>query len=554
MPSQTPRPYAIWTPFIFFLVLIAGIVIGYQVNRYMVGKRPITAVVERNDRLEELISIIQAKYVDSLNSDSLYNDAVAGILKHLDPHTVYIPASQLAEINSGLGGNFTGIGLQYQLLRDTIIVTKVIRNGPADVAGILPGDKIISSDQTRIAGKISNTDEIARLFRGVDGSKIALGILRRPEAQQLKYINVVRGNVPLYSIDAAYILETTTGYIRINRFSATTYREFLQALEALLDQGMTQLILDLRQNPGGYLEAATAIADELINGDKLLLYTKGRTAGQSDFKAERKGKFEQGRLAVLVDEGSASASEIIAGAIQDWDRGVVVGRRTYGKGLVQEQYELEDGAALRLTVARYYTPSGRSIQRPYDKGREAYALAYQKRIAAGPVTDSTDTLDPGERYYTVKRHRLVYGGGGIRPDIVVPLTYYTYATAWNSLFNSSLVPNLIYDYFDQHAASLNKLNNYDQLEQYGHTHLDTFMQQLKAEVAVQYPAVSRELWNHPEAEQHMQRYVMASLASLLFGEMGYYRQINQDDAVMQRAQAVLHSAEYDLLLEGGQLP
>src|SRR5690606_6021512 len=251
----------------------------------------------------------------------------------------YIPATQLAEVNSGLGGNFTGIGLQYQLLRDTILVTQVIRNGPADIAGILPGDKIITAGETKLAGGLTQADEIANLFRGEDGTVIILGIMRSPTSSRLQYFNVVRGNVPLYSLDAAYMLAPDLGYIRINRFSATTYREFVQALEELIDQGIQQLILDLRQNPGGYLEAATAIADELIGGNKLMLYTRGRTVGLSKFKAHLKGRFESGRLAVLIDEGSASASEIIAGAVQDWDRGVIVGRRSYGKGLVQEQYE-----------------------------------------------------------------------------------------------------------------------------------------------------------------------------------------------------------------------
>lgn len=517
----------------------------------MVGKRPITSVVERNDRLEEIIDIIQAKYVDSISSDSLYTDAVAGILKHLDPHTVYIPASQLAEVNSGLGGNFTGIGLQYQLIRDTLMVTQVIRNGPSDIAGILPGDKIISAGSTRLAGQLTNTEEIARLFRGEDGSKVSLGILRMPDVNRLQYLTVVRGNVPLYSLDAAYMLAPETGYIRINRFSATTYREFVQALDRLQQEGMEQLVVDLRQNPGGYLEAATAIADELINGDKLLLYTQGRKAGLTRFKADRKGRFEQGRLAVLVDEGSASASEIIAGAVQDWDRGLVVGRRTYGKGLVQEQYELEDGAALRLTVARYYTPSGRSIQRPYDKGREAYAQAYKDRIAAAPVAVEADTLHPKEQYFTIMHHRLVYGGGGIRPDVVVPPAYYPYASAWNSLMNAHLISDLIYDYFYRNAAQLTRLKQYAQFEEQ-QPDLDSFMHQVIAEVAVQYPAISRQLWETPEAVDHMRRYVLSSLSSMLYGTEGYYREFNRMDPIVQRAHTLLNSAEYDLLLEGGQ--
>jgi carboxyl-terminal processing protease len=382
MPADSPKRFNIWTPLTFSVILILGILIGFQLNKYLAKKRPISNVVERNDRLEEIIDIISTKYVDSVSTDSLYEDAVNGILKHLDPHTVYIPAKDLAQVTEDLEGNFKGIGVEFYILKDTLMITSVLKNGPSADAGIQPGDKVLKVNDSSIIGYSS--EGIISKLRGIEGSSVKLGLLRSSENRTLD-IEVKRGVIPIFSIDAAYMIDAETGYIRINRFSATTYREFMKALNTLLAAGMKQMILDLRQNPGGYLDAATAIADELIGGDKLLVYTQGRNSQKEEYMSGQKGKFENGRLVVLVDEGSASASEILAGAVQDWDRGVVIGRRSYGKGLVQEQFELGDGSALRLTIARYFTPSGRSIQRPYNKGREEYEEAFENRYRDGTL-------------------------------------------------------------------------------------------------------------------------------------------------------------------------
>jgi carboxyl-terminal processing protease len=344
-----------------------------------------------------------------------------------------------------LEGKFEGIGIEFYIVKDTVVVVTPISGGPSEALGILSGDKIISIDDTIVAGKgITNNDVVTRL-RGEKGTKVKVGIYRKGNNELIDFV-ITRDKIPLFSVDVGYMVDSITGYIKINRFAENTYDEFRTKLSALKSEGMKNLIVDVRQNPGGYLNAATLIADEFIDDEKLLVYTEGKAYKRNEYKAKNPGQFEEGNLVIMIDEGSASASEILAGAIQDWDRGVVVGRRSFGKGLVQEQYELNDGSALRLTVARYYTPSGRSIQKPYDNGNEAYNNEIYERYENNELTvdkqlEKSDTL---KKYYT-SENRVVYGGGGIGPDVFVPIdTSFSFSYFY---LVRSFIPEFIYNYY-----------------------------------------------------------------------------------------------------------
>ncbi len=547
MPADSPKRFNIWTPLTFSVILILGILIGFQLNKYLANKRPISNAVERNDRLEEIIDIIGAKYVDSVSADSLYEDAVTGILKHLDPHTVYIPARDMASVTEDLEGNFKGIGVEFYILKDTLMITSVVKNGPSADAGVQTGDRILKVNDSSVIGITS--DGIISKLRGIEGSGVKLSLLR-PSENKLLDVQVKRGVIPIFSVEATYMIDAETGYIRINRFSATTYREFMKALNNLLGQGMKQLVLDLRQNPGGYLDAATAIADELIGGHKLLVYTQGRTSDKEEYMSGQKGKFEKGRLAVLVDEGSASASEILAGAVQDWDRGVVVGRRSYGKGLVQEQFELGDGSALRLTIARYYTPSGRSIQRPYNKGREAYEDDFENRYRNGSLT-SMDTMKSADtvRYYTEEKHRVVYGGGGIKPDIVTPYETSPFANELYELLSSSILNNTVYEYYSRNNKELNAFTTFRQFDA-GFSVTPQLMATLKANYGRDYAQQVNKVWSNARTQDFLKSRIKALLARMLFRSNGYYQQTNKDDKVVLRALEILRGREYTAIVGG----
>ena len=404
-----------WTPLFFSLILIIGMVLGFNLRDSLRSKRDIGTAIERNDRLEQVIDLINEKYVDSVNTDNLYKDALTGILHSLDPHTVYIPAEELQSVNDDLEGGFSGIGVEFSIVRDTIEVTSVIENGPASQVGVELGDQLIRVGDSIVAGVNITSDRIVRLLKGKQRSNVAVTV-KHAFSPVLKQVTITRDLIAIHSVEASIMVNEHTGYIKIARFAATTYKEFTAALKKLKESGATQLIVDLRDNPGGYVDQATSMVDELLSDNKLILYTEGSHSPKLEYKTAVRGMFESGKLAVLIDESSASASEIFAGAIQDWDRGIIVGRRSFGKGLVQEPYELPDGSELRLTIAKYYTPSGRCIQRSFAKGKDAYEADYEKRFQDGEligrdVAPMSDTVP----YYTAA-HRVVYGGGGIKPD------------------------------------------------------------------------------------------------------------------------------------------
>ena len=452
-PQSTSNPYA---PFIYAMILAFGVMLGFVINSITVGKQTIG---NRNyDKIEDILNYISLKYVDTVNRTQLVDKSIDKILSSLDPHSVYIPAKDVSEMNESLEGNFEGIGIEFYIVQDTITVVTAIPGGPSELIGMKAGDRIIKINDSIVAGvKIKDTSVKQRL-RGPKDTKVKVTVLRSGVNHLLDF-QIARDRIPLYSIDASYMATPEIGYIRITSFSANTHEEFVQKLHDLQSKGMTKLIIDLRDNPGGYLQAATSIADELISGEKLLLYTKGKAYDRQDYLAGKPGSFEKGDLCILINQRSASASEILSGAIQDWDRGTIIGRTSFGKGLVQEQYELRDGSALRLTIARYYTPSGRCIQRPYDKGTDAYYNEIYDRYSRGEFVheDSIASLDT--TVYRTSKGRRVYGGGGIRPDIFVPMD----TTAESEYFYAvrSFIPEFVYKYSSQHADVLSKYKTED---------------------------------------------------------------------------------------------
>lgn len=406
-------------------------------------------------KLESLLYHIDRMYVDEVDKDELVEAAIIRMLEELDPHSVYIPKDELEEVNEPLKGNFDGIGVQFNLIKDTIYVVDAIAGGPSERLGIRAGDRIITINDTTVAGVGFRNSDVMDRLRGPKGTKVKVGIQRRLEPGLLEFI-ITRDKIPIFSVEAAYMANPKVGYIKVSRFSATTMKEFRNKLSELKAAGMQDLILDLQGNGGGYLRTAIEMADEFLGDRRLIVYTEGRNSPRDETYATKEGGFEKGRLVVLVDEGSASASEIVSGAVQDWDRGLIVGRRSFGKGLVQRPVMLPDGSAVRLTISRYFTPSGRCIQKSYEEGPEAYQREKEQRLANGELT-SADSLQPADtlKYFTMNK-RVVYGGGGISPDIFVPIDTVQSSSYFGQLVRRGALNTFALQYVDQHRPELLK--------------------------------------------------------------------------------------------------
>lgn len=547
MSDKTPknRSKNIWTPLLLALVMIIGLVGGFYLNKLTGNKRDFATILDRNDRLEEMIDIISEKYVDSISSDSLYNDAINGILSHLDPHTSYIPAKDLDAVNAALGGNFTGLGMEYQFVNDTPMVSLISPNSPSFFGGIETGDMILKVNDTTVAGIQMSKRELVTRVRKWGGNQVTLSIYRPIEQKSLT-IKLTRADVEISSIDAAFMLDKETGYIRVKRFAANTYDEFIKQLKELKESGMKRLILDLRGNGGGFLEAATEIADEFISGNKLLVYTYGSKIGRENYNAYRTGIFENGRLIILVDEGSASASEILAGAVQDWDRGVIIGRDTYGKGLVQEQFEMGDGAAMRITIARYYTPVGRSIQKAYNEGREKYFWDKAQQLS------DTNAVDKTTKFFTSENNRPVYGGGGIRPDVIVSKFEEAYSSVLSQIITDPKLDDFIYSYFAHNPKIFKSFGSFQDFD----ATLDfkgDFGRQLDAVCNSISPMYRSIVKTRPAELRLLQNYVKATLARIMFNNDGFYNVMNRSDKVLKRAYEVISTDEYSKIIGGNSI-
>jgi len=404
---------------------------------------------------------IEHDYVDSVDANKLKQYAVQGILENLDPHSQFIPAEDFGEVNESLMGNFDGIGVQFRIENDSVYIVNTIPGGPSEKVGIRAGDRIVKVDNKLIAGiKIENRD-VMKLLKGERGTKVNVSVFRRGAGKLLSF-NITRDVIPTYSIDDAFMPEPGTGYIKLSKFSSTTASELNDALLSLKAQGMKQLVLDLRGNSGGFLQSAIEVADQFLPDKDLIVYTEGHNRPKEVAYATKKGLFEKGKLVVLIDEGSASSSEIVAGALQDNDRATIIGRRSFGKGLVQEQLSLPDGSAVRLTVARYFTPSGRSIQKPYTNGHaEEYETELLNRMMHGELENQDSIKFNDSLKYKTKGGKVVYGGGGIMPDIFIPIDKSEHYKYYNTLLNRGLIHQFTFEYTDRNRQMLNRYKTFD---------------------------------------------------------------------------------------------
>ncbi len=540
MDNQLRQPLdasKIWLPLALALMLVMGMLIGGRLQQvvpavYMERSGDYNAQSWKQGTIEELIRYVEAKYVDSVDRRALTEAAINTILNDLDPHSSFIPAEDLAEVNDQLEGNFDGIGVEFLMLEDTIVIIAPMAGGPSEAAGILPGDKIVQIGDSIIVGRNLKTEKIIDMLRGKKGTPVKIGVLRANE-KRIREFTVTRDKIPVHSVEVAYMVAKNTGYIKINRFSANTYEEFMKGLEALSAKGLKDLVIDLRYNPGGYLQQATNMLSQLFKDkDKLMVYTEGRTVVRTEYKTTGRPLYDVGNIVVLIDEGSASASEIIAGALQDHDRGLIVGRRSFGKGLVQEQYRLSDGSALRLTVARYYTPSGRSIQRPY-KGNSAYEEDFAHRYEAGELFSADkNVLNDSTKYYTTGGH-VVYGGGGIMPDVFVPVDSLLMSDYFLDLRQH--VSAFVFNYMQQHEKDFKDYqltsfrNNY-------YTSDDLYNQ------FITY-AASKGIKKRPKeitlVKKDIKHFIKARIARHLFDEEGFYAVLNDSDKVVKKALELL---------------
>lgn len=450
------NPALILLPFLVALGVVGGIFIG----RY-ITTRSLTA---KEEKLRTVLRLIQDDYVDVLDMDSLIETTFPGLLSSLDPHSAYIPAEELQTVNDDLQGSFSGVGVSFQIINDTVQVIEVVPGGPAEKVGILPGDRIIRADTAHLTGKEISSQDVFKTLRGVKGTTVVLAIKRYGQPKEVLY-DVVRGDIPVNSVDVSYMLSDDVGYLKVTKFSRNTYMEFFNALNDLRRQGATSFVIDLRGNSGGFMDQAIYMANEFLPAGRLIVYTRGRRP-ENEYMAmsDGRGRFQDDQVVVLTNEASASASEIFAGAIQDNDRGLIIGRRTFGKGLVQNQTELPDTSAIRLTVARYYTPSGRSIQKDYQRGEtDKYDLDIVDRYSHGEFYNADSIkLDKDKIFYTVGG-REVYGGGGIMPDIFIPEDTTGYTSYYMAVANQGLIQKYAYSVADQYRDRLGNDRTIDRL-------------------------------------------------------------------------------------------
>lgn len=515
-----------YMPLIMAACVVTGIIIGsFFANRFS-GNR-LNVINSGSNRLTNLLRIIDDMYVDKVDIDSLVEDAMPRILAELDPHSVYIKAKDVQAANDDLKGSFSGIGVEFTIRKDTIHVQRVIENGPAERAGVLAGDKIISIDDKSFVGKIVTNEESMKRLKGPKDTKVKIGVIRYGHAKPV-YMTITRGEIPTKSITSVYMLDDETGYIRVKNFGETTYTELLIALAQLSQEGFSNLVIDLRDNVGGFLESSVQMANEFLPKNKLIVYTEGRKSPRKDYRSNGQGSYQDIPLVVLINEGSASASEIFAGAIQDNDRGTIIGRRSFGKGLVQQQIEFPDGSMIRLTIARYYTPSGRCIQKPYTTGDDSeYAQDIVTRYQHGEFFSQDSIKHTGPAYHT-RLGRIVYGGGGITPDIFVPEDTLNITSYYKEAAMSGLILQFAFTYTDNNRQKMKKFEEMLELADY-------LKKQNTVEQFATYAnshGLQRRNLMIKKSHNLLERYINSRIIYNMLDEQSWNQYINQDDNVI----------------------
>lgn len=522
--ERKPRYYL--QPLYFAVFLAIGVWIGIVLVPAGGG-----SFSGQGNRLSEIIGLIEGYYVDTVESDVLEEMAISEMLQSLDPHSVFISSRDIQAVNEPLEGEFDGIGVEFNILDDTVYIVNVIEGGPSAKAGLLAGDRIIKVNDTLFSGTKLENERVIKTLKGKRGTPVKVS-LKRYGNPKLIDIEIIRGTIPVNSIDARFMINASTGYIKLVRFSATTADEMKDALVELSKKGMRDLILDLRGNPGGYLNAAIQVTDEFLEGKKLIVYTEGRTQPRKTYKAGRKGNFEEGKLVVLVDEQSASASEIVSGAIQDWDRGLIIGRRSYGKGLVQEPFELKDHSVVRLTISRYYTPTGRSIQKSYEDGYDKYQMEVFDRWEHGELENEDSVRNIDSLRYTTPGGRFVYGGGGIYPDIFVGLDTSYNRKIVSDIYQKALHRRYVYQYLETNREQLKRFKS---AEQFSKGFRFTANDRLGFGSMLKEAGIFLDLTTEQASLEYVFTDMRALLARQLFDVNAFYMVSNQDDVVIRTA-------------------
>lgn len=522
----------IYLPLIIAIAIAFGVFLGSSLN-YQKKTMTFFGGTPQEKKIKRLINYIQYEYVDEVDTDSLLDGTIKNMLSKLDPHSVYIPASEHENIAESMNGKFVGIGIQFRMYKDSLTVVKVLDNGPSKKAGVQAGDRILIANNDTLFGKNIKNSYIIKTLKGKPNTTVDLTVFRRSENKNIPF-TITRDEVPISSVDAHYMINKDLGYIKINKFAATTYDEFKLALNNLIENGMQKLVLDLRHNPGGYMQVATQIIDEFLEDGKLIVFTKNKNDKIDKTFATKKGAFENGHVFVLINGSSASASEIVAGALQDNDKGTIVGRRSFGKGLVQQEMDLGDGSAVRLTVSRYYTPTGRSIQKPYDhKGNARYFNDFERRYDDGELmsADSIKVIDSLK--FTTPKGKIVYGGGGIIPDVFVAIDTTVY---FNNIHYRKL-NNFVFDYADKHRNDFKDLifDDYAKTFDSDNKIFKTYLESL--------PSDYQDL-NDLEAK-NLKKYLKALFAQQIFDINAYYKIINTQDKMLEQV-IKLDTEDYSL--------